>query len=189
MHKKHRYNIKYAVKSGVVVRKAQHDDDFDTFYKLFSDTNERQKYYGRTRRYLKTVLDTLSHDGNAFILTSYYQDEPLASWMFFVYEGVLYYPYGGSSEKHRNLFGSNLVAWEGIKIGKQRGCKIFDMWGTAVDPEDNSDSYYGFTNFKMKFGGRHVVYIDSYDLVLNKARYNMFNAANQMRWKLLKVLR
>ena len=133
--------------------------------------------------------EKLSREGNAFILTSYYQNTPLASWMFFIYEDVLYYPYGGSSEQYRNLFGSNVVAWEGIRIGKQLGCKTFDMWGTAIDPNDEGDSYHGFTNFKMKFGGKHVVYIDSYDFVINRSMYAMFNTANQFRWKVLKVLR
>jgi lipid II:glycine glycyltransferase (peptidoglycan interpeptide bridge formation enzyme) len=189
MHKKHRYNIKYAQRKGVTVKEAADESDFDVFYKLFDDTNKRQKYYGRPRLYLKNLWDMFLEKDMARILTAYYQDEPLASWMFFIHDDVIYYPYGGSSEKHRNLFGSNLVAWEGIKIGKKMGCNTFDMWGTAVDPEDKEDPYYGFTNFKMKFGGKHVVYIDSYDLVLNASVYNMFNTANSIRWKMLKLLR
>jgi lipid II:glycine glycyltransferase (peptidoglycan interpeptide bridge formation enzyme) len=189
MHKKHRYNIKYAQRKGVTVKEAQNDQDFETFYNLFDITNKRQKYYGRSHLYLKNLWGMFYKQEKAKILTAYLNEEPLASWMFFIHEDVIYYPYGGSSEAHRNLFGSNLVAWEGIKLGKKMGCKTFDMWGTAIDPEDKEDPYYGFTNFKMKFGGKHVVYIDSYDLVLNTAMYNMFNTANNIRWKLLKILR
>jgi len=85
--------------------------------------------------------------------------------MFFVYDGVLYYPYGGSSSKYRNLQASTLVGWEGLLLGKRLGCKVVDLWGASEDPDDRTDPEWGFTNFKKKFGAKHVKYIPSYDLV------------------------
>jgi len=109
--------------------------------------------------------------------------------MLFVYDKTLYYPYGGSSEDHKNLFGSNMVAWEAMKLGKDYDCDTFDMWGAAEDPNDTTDPWHGFTNFKMKFGGKHVTYMDSYDLVINPMMYNMFNLANTIRWKILNAIK
>src|SRR3989304_5021820 len=45
MHKKHRYNIKYAEKQGVTVRRGESEKDFETFYILLSETATRQKYF------------------------------------------------------------------------------------------------------------------------------------------------
>ena len=35
----------------------------------------------------------------------------------------------------------------------------------------------------------HVTYIDSYDFVINEPVYKMFTVANDVRWKLLNILK
>ena len=189
MHKKHRYNLGLAQRKGVVVKKADTSETFETFYVLLKETSIRQKYYIHPRVYYQKIWDLLHPANIAHIVTAYYENDALASWMLFVYDGVIYYPYGGSSEQHKNLFASTLVAWESIKMGKEMNCQSFDMWGAAKDPQDLSDSWYGFTNFKLKFGGKFVEYISSYDWVLNRPLYDTFNFAQDIRWKILKALR
>ena len=63
------------------------------------------------------------------------------------------------------------------------------MWGAAEDMSNKNDQYYGFSVFKQKFGARHVTYIDSYDFVINEPVYKMFTVANDVRWKLLNILK
>lgn len=188
MHPKHRYNCNYAIRKGVEIRRATNDQDFDEFYFLLEYTAGKQKYFIRPKEYYKSLWDLFRPKGMAEIITAYYNGKALASWMFLIYDNVLYYPYGGSSDHDKNVHASNLVAWEGIKLGKERGCEIFDMWGASDNLEDNSDPWWGFTNFKLKFGGQYVKYMDSYDLVLNIPIYRMFNFANSVRWKLLKMM-
>lgn len=189
MHKKHRYNIKVAQKEGVTVKRAVDMSDFDNFYRLLAETAVRQKYFIHPKGYYEKLWKRLQPLEMAHILTAEYQGEALASWMLLVHDRVLYYPYGGSSDKHKNLFGSNLVGWEAIRLGKELECHTFDMWGAANNPEDEKDTYHGFTNFKMKFGGKHVTYINSYDFVVDKNKYKLFNLTNYLRWKILKLIR
>lgn len=189
MHHKHRYNLRYAQKHGVEIKKAVNQDDFEIFFDLFEETAGRQKYYIHPKLYYQKIWEILTPQDTCHILTAYHQNKPLASWMFFIYEGVLYYPYGGSSENGRNLNASTLVCWEGIQLGKQKNCKTFDMWGASKNPEDTSDPWFGFTNFKLKFGGNFVEHIDSFDFVINKNVYDTFNFVNYVRWKFLKVLK
>jgi lipid II:glycine glycyltransferase (peptidoglycan interpeptide bridge formation enzyme) len=189
MHKKHRYNIRYAEKKGVSVRTSTEAEDFDIFYKLYKETADRQGYYGRSSTYIKTLWEVFHKADVAHIVIAEYKGVPLAAWLLLQQSDILYYPYGGSSHKHRNLHASCLVGWEAMKLGKELGCTTFDMWGAAENMDNKSDPYYGFTNFKAKFGGKHVVYLDSYDFVINKPLYKMFTHANDLRWKLLKVLK
>jgi lipid II:glycine glycyltransferase (peptidoglycan interpeptide bridge formation enzyme) len=189
MHQKQRYNIKYAEKNGVTAKVAETQEDFDIFWEMFESTSIRQKYYIRPKSYYQKIWNKFKDTGMVHILTVSYKDEPLASWMLFTYENVLYYPYGGSSEKHRNLFGSTYLGWQAILLGKKFGCKLFDMWGASENPENSSDPWWGFTNFKLKYGGEHVTYMNSYDLVVNPVIYKAFTAANDMRWKFLKLLK
>uniref|UniRef100_A0A7C4XVF0 Peptidoglycan bridge formation glycyltransferase FemA/FemB family protein n=1 Tax=candidate division WWE3 bacterium TaxID=2053526 RepID=A0A7C4XVF0_UNCKA len=189
MHKKHRYNIAYAQKQGVNVREGKNQLDFEIFYKLLLETSNRQRYYIHPKSYYQTLWDLFSKRDLAHILIAEYKNEPLTAWMLFTYEEKLYYPYGGSSEKYKNLQHSLAVAWEAIRLGKRFGCNTFDMWGASENPEDGSDPWHGFTQFKLKFGGKYVKYIDSYDFVIDKSTYAAFNLANQIRWFILKLFK
>ena len=189
MHKKHRYNIKYAEKQGVVVRKGESEKDFEIFYTLLLETAERQKYFIHPRNYYQKLWEMLGPKGMAHILIAEFEGVPLTAWMLFTYDGVLYYPVGGSSEGQKNLQHSLAVAWEAIRLGKEKGCKIFDMWGAAEIPNDEDDPWFGFTQFKMRFGGEFVRYIDSCDFVINEPVYKLFNTANSLRWKILNLIK
>ena len=188
-HTKNRYNIRYAQKSGVKVRQGTSDKDFEVFYELLKDTSIRQKYYIHPKEYYELIWKLLQPKGIAHILLAGFNKEVLASWMLLTYENVLYYPYGGSAAKLQNLFPSNLIGWEAIRFGKLKECHSFDMWGAAEDLQNKEDPWYGFTSFKIKFGAKHVQYIDSYDFILNKTIHILFNTANDLRWKILKVLK
>lgn len=187
LHSKHRYNARYAKKKGVTIELAQKDEDLENFYDLLKSTSLRQNYFVRPKKYYRLIWDELHPQDMCHILTAKYKGELLASWMLFLYEKTLYYPYGGSNERHKNLFASNALGWESIRFGKSKGCEVFDMWGAAEDLEDKKDPYYGFTRFKAKFNGRHVRYIDSYDLPINKPLHLIFTRLNHLRWKLLEM--
>jgi len=189
LHTKQRYNINYARKKGVLVTEDHSDKAFDKFYELYSATGKRQKYYFRSKKYIGKIRELFGVDDQVRILSAEIDGKILASWFLLAYGDTLYYPYGGSSEDFKNLQASCLIGWEAILYAKRHHFKTFDMWGAAVDLDDVTDQYYGFSNFKAKFGGKHVIYIDSYDLVINAGLYNLFNTANKLRWKILKALR
>jgi lipid II:glycine glycyltransferase (peptidoglycan interpeptide bridge formation enzyme) len=195
MHKKHKYNILYAQKKSLKARIVSYDQSpgsaqaLDNFYSLYKSTADRQKYYTHSKKYFELIWNILGESGITKILNISFENKILSSWMLFVHDGVLYYPYGGSSTEHKNLYASNLIGWEAIKFGKSIGCHTFDMWGACKDPNDSTDPWWGFTNFKLKFGGKHVTHIDSYDFVVNRPLYNAFVLVNDLRWKLLKLLK
>lgn len=194
MHKKHRYNIGLSERKGVTIRYARTEKDFDVFFDILRETSKRQGFLIHPKTYYKTLWEIFAPREMAEILIAEYKNEDgvvenLASWMLFVNEDVLYYPYGGDLMTRKNLHASNLLGWEAIKYGKKRGCTIFDMWGACKDISDENDPEWGFTNFKLKFGGEYVEYIDSYDYVLNHFLYNAFTFAYPKVIKLLKFLK
>ncbi|MFA6981520.1 MAG: peptidoglycan bridge formation glycyltransferase FemA/FemB family protein [Patescibacteria group bacterium] len=185
MHKKCRYNVKYAQRNGVEIKRAETREDFDVFYSLLGETSVREKYYIHPKQYYQKIWELMYPQGMCHILMASKDSTALGAWVLFTYEKTLYYPYGGSTDKYRNLFGSNLIGWEAIRLGKSYGCETFDMWGACKDMANETDPWWGFSNFKLKFGGRHVHYIDSYDLIINKPMYKIFTMANRIRWELL----
>ncbi len=74
--------------------------------------------------------------------------------------------------------------WEAIKLGKKLGCKVFDLWGATDDPKD---PWYGFTRFKLGYGGELVSFPGAYDLILKPIWYYPFLLADKFRWWFLNL--
>ena len=189
MHPKTRYNIKLAQKKGVKVYDSTADSDFKTYLKLYFETTKRQKYFGHSPAYHQKVWETLKPSKMARVLIGQYQKKPLVAWMLLNFGDTLYYPYGGSSTEHKEIMASNLVAWEAICLGKRLNFKTFDMWGALPPDADKTNPWYGFHRFKEGYGGKHVEYIGTYDLVLRPHLYTALNLADKVRWGILRATR
>ena len=189
MHPKTRYNIKLAQKKGVKVYDSTADSDFKTYLKLYFETTRRQKYFGHSPQYHQKVWETLKPAKMARVLIAQYQKKPLVAWMLLNFGDALYYPYGGSSLEHKEIMASNLVAWEAIRLGKRLNFKTFDMWGALPPDADKTNPWYGFHRFKEGYGGNHIEYIGTYDLVLRPRLYTALNLADKVRWGLLRATR
>lgn len=189
MHPKTRYNIGVAQKKGVEVYDSTKDEDFEIYLNLYFETTKRQKYFGHTHSYHKSVWEVLKPAGMARVIIAKYQNKPLVAWMLLNFKDTLYYPYGGSSHEHKEVMASNLIAWEAIKLGKKLGHKFFDMWGALGPDARPNDPWWGFHRFKAGYGPALVEYIGTYDLVLKPALYNTLNVADRVRWALLRATR
>ena len=193
MHPKTRYNIKVAQKHGVVIAEDSSEEAFANYLRLTFETTKRQKFYAHDEKYHRLMWETLKKSGIAHLFTATYLYEGrkhiLASWVVFLFNGVLYYPYGASSERFRNTMASTLLMWEIIRFGQKRGAKIFDMWG-ALGPDPNpADPWFGFHRFKMGFSPKPVEFIGSYDLVIDPALYRFYNLGHRMRNLFLRIKR
>lgn len=186
MKPKTRYNINLASRRGVVVREMSNNEGFDIFSKLYFETCQRQGYYGHTNEYHKKIWGALQNK-IAHILIAYYNDEPLAAYELFYFNKRLHYPYGGTSANHRNLMAANLIMWESILLGKKLKAETFDMWGSLGPNYDPNDEWAGFTRFKEGYGARFTHLIGSYDIVINKPAYKIFNFVNSARNRLLQL--
>lgn len=189
MKSKHRYNIKYAQKQGIVVKNIENQKELDTFYDLLQKTAKREGFLNHPKKYYETLWQELKPKNMVNLLIAYYKEQPLVAWFLMNNDGVLYYSYGGSSIEHRNKQPSSLVAWESIKLGKELNCHTFDMWGACKDLNNQNDPEWGFTNFKLRFGADFVEYMDSYDVVLNSFVYWPFRIFYPMVKWFLKRLR
>jgi lipid II:glycine glycyltransferase (peptidoglycan interpeptide bridge formation enzyme) len=185
-HPKTRYNISLAERKGVTVSLENNQTGIDTLIKLQKETATRQGFYVHPDHYYQTLWQTLFPKKMANILVARFENEPLTAWMLFNYQEVLYYPYGASSDTHRNLMASNLVAWKAILLGKKLNCRTFDMWG-ASDPNQPDDPWSGFTRFKLSYGGQLIKFISSYDLIINPVEYKLFNLSYNLAWKFLRL--
>ncbi len=193
MSQKTRYNIRLAEKKGVTIYKDNSENAFKDYLRLTNETTKRQNFYSHTQEYHQLMWDTLKtsetinkDELSAHLFTARYNNETLAAWILFVLGDTLYYPYGSSSSKHREVMASNLLMWEAIKFGKSLGLKNFDMWGALGTNPNPKDPWFGFHRFKQGYNPRAVEYVGSFDLVINNKMYFIYKIADKIRWALLK---
>ena len=194
MKSKTRYNLHLAEKKGVIVEEDDSDEAFEAFQQLTEQTTKRQRFYAHGRRYRQLMWETMREAGIAHLMVARLREEGkrkkeegiLTAWIIFLFNKVGYYPYGASSDQHRELMASNLVAWNALLFAKKAGCKTFDFWGSLGPNPDAKDPWYGFHRFKEGYGGKLVEFIGTWDLVLNSVLYQIYNAADRVRWWILR---
>ncbi|MBU2592135.1 MAG: peptidoglycan bridge formation glycyltransferase FemA/FemB family protein [Patescibacteria group bacterium] len=189
MHSKTRYNIRLAEKNGVTVEEKSDDQGLEIFISLLQKTLRRQKFYMHSPDYFRKMWQILFPAKISHILLAKYKQEVLGAWMLFTWKDTLFYPYGASNSKHRELMASNLLCWKAILFGKQNGCHHFDLWGGLGPDADKNHPWYGFHRFKLGYGPDLVEYSPSWDLITNQWLYQGLQWADSLRWKLLRLRR
>ena len=175
---KTRYNIRVAGRNGVTVKEDNSDKAFDRYLELTRETVSRQAFYAHSEKYHRLMWEVLKQDGIAHLLTATYNGEIITTWILFVWKDFLYYPYGASTEEHKNVMANNLMMWEAIKFGKKNSLKTFDLWGREEGK--------GFTKFKEGYNPKVIEFLGTWDLIINKPMYALYKLGEKIRWPALK---
>lgn len=184
---KTRYNIHVAQKKGVEISENSTDEGLENHLKVLDETTKRQKFYAHTPKYFQDMWKILGPTGMMRIFEARYQGELLTSWIMFIFHDTLYYPYGASSSKFREVMASNLMMWEMIRFGKSLGLSRFDMWGALGPEPDQKDPWFGFHRFKQGYNGQLCEFLGTFDLVVQPTMYNVYRFADVLRWKYLRL--
>jgi lipid II:glycine glycyltransferase (peptidoglycan interpeptide bridge formation enzyme) len=184
---KTRYNIRVAERNGVKVQEDNSDKAFERYLELTKETVTRQGFFAHTEKYHRLMWNflhkslILNHKSPiAHLLTATYKGQIITTWILFKWRDFLYYPYGASTETHKNVMANNLMMWEAIKFGKRNGLTTFDLWGREEGK--------GFTKFKEGYNPKVIEFLGTWDLVINKPMYTFYRLAEQIRWRALKFL-
>jgi len=176
---KTRYNIRLAERKGVSVCEDNSDKAFNKYLELTRETTQRQAFFAHTEKYHRLMWDILKKAGIAHLLTAVYNGQIITTWILFVWKKFLYYPYGASTEKHKEVMANNLMMWEAVKFGKKMGLITFDLWGREEGK--------GFTKFKEGYNPKVIEFIGTWDLIINKPLYLIYTFMDKIRWKILKT--
>ncbi len=186
-HPKTRYNIRLANRHGVKTEEVTTDSGFEQYLKLIFESTKRQGFYLHSPEYHRRQWQILKKTHIPHIFLASYRGEVLAAFMTFVFRDRLFYPYGGTSDNHKEVMAPNLLMWEIIKFGRSQNLKTFDMWGSLGPNAREGDNGFGFHRFKQGYGGELKEFVGSYDLVLNIQLYKFYNFINLIRWFLLRL--
>ena len=193
MKSKTRYNIRLALKKGIVVTRSG-VEGLDTWYRLYQETAGRDKIVIHSKEYYQKVFELSSNkqesDKNPEIIlfNAEYNNEVLAGIIISIYGDRATYLYGASSGKHRNLMPAYALQWEAIKYSKQKGCSGYDFFG--IPPDENPEHpMNGLYRFKTGFGGDIIHRPGCWDLPLKPAVYMVYRWAERLRLFYFKEIR
>ncbi len=184
---KTRYNIRIAQKHGVEVIEDNSDQAFETYLKLTQETAHRQGFYAHNEKYHRLMWQTLHKDPIARgekplarLQIAKFEGHIITTWILFVWKDCLYYPYGASTDKYKQVMPNNLMLWEAIRLGQNLKLKTFDLWGREEGK--------GFTKFKEGYNPKVIHFIGTWDLIASPWYY-LYTVLEKVRWLILKIFR
>lgn len=152
MKQKGRYNVRLAEKKGVKIHESK---DVDAFYSLLEQTTKRDEFHGHDKHFYQQMLDKLPNNSILYMAT--YESIPIAGIIVTHFKDTAIYYFGASGNEHRNVMAPYLLQWHAMKEAKKKNLKFYDLLGIAPENSPNHP-WTGVTNFKKKFGGKHVTY-------------------------------
>ena len=138
-NQKTRYNIRLAIKKGVTVRIGT-KEDLKIFYDIMKETGSRDNFFIRPIEYFEKLYDEMSPNHVKLIIAEH-EGNPIAAVMPIMYGNKVWYLYGGSSNKYRNLMPNYLLQFEMMKWGLENKCEIYDFRGVSGFKNENDPQY------------------------------------------------
>lgn len=175
-NQKTRYNIRLAIKKGVTVREGT-KEDLEIFYNIMKETGSRDNFFIRPLSYFEHLYDCMGK-GHVKLIIAEHEGNPIAAVMPILYGNKVWYLYGGSSNKYRNLMPNYLLQFEMMKWGLENNCDVYDFRGVSGFKDEN-DPQYGVYRFKKGFNGDFVEFVDELYIIFNPLMNWIFNVSEK----------
>ncbi|MFG2564145.1 lipid II:glycine glycyltransferase FemX [Streptomyces sp. NPDC048567] len=170
-----RRNVKKAEKAGVKVVQGDYAD-LDTFYALYTETAERDRFIPRPLAYFQRMWKALTaeHPDRMRLYLAAHDGEVLAAATMLTVGGHVWYSYGASTSRRREVQPNNAIQWQMIRDAHAIGAHVYDFRGTT-DTLDESNHLLGLLRFKVGTGGQAAEYVGEWDYPLNKVLHKAFS--------------
>lgn len=181
--KKRQYYRNYKNK-GITIRQSKDLKDMEILLHYYEGLTDKRSFSIHEKSYM---TNQLKYDFAKLYIIEL-EGQAIGASLIYDQDDTRYYAYAAYSEEHKNHHTNDILLAQMIFDAKADGKKIFDFWG-ATTSEDPKDPWYGFTKYKLSFGGHIKTYAGTYDLVLNKTKYGLYTAlrkANRLKRKILK---
>ncbi|KKU83034.1 MAG: Aminoacyltransferase FemX [Microgenomates group bacterium GW2011_GWA2_47_8] len=162
MRKTTRYEIKRAIKEGIVIDKSEDPEALQSFFDLYRQTAARHRFVPHKGVKEEFSVFAKEHRGLIFSGSDHGETTAVAIVLFSGNEAIYHH---GASRLSR-LPVNYAIQWEAIRTAKKRGMSVYNFWGVA--PDGNlKHPWWGHSQFKKGFGGSERKTIHAYDLPLS----------------------
>ncbi|MBL1081905.1 peptidoglycan bridge formation glycyltransferase FemA/FemB family protein [Streptomyces actinomycinicus] len=163
-----RRNIKKAEKAGVKVVRGG-PEDLPVFYGLYTETAERDRFIPRPLQYFQRMWTALTaeHPDRMRLYLAHHDGEVLAAATMLIVGGHVWYSYGASTSRRREVQPNNAMQWRMMCDAHELGAHVYDFRG-ITDTLEESNHLLGLLRFKVGAGGEAVEYVGEWDFPLNR---------------------
>ncbi len=180
-----RHNLNKLQKDQDISVKIFNDDSMlDTFANFHKQTREVKNFSDKPMELLLKELKIQIDMGMHYMVIGYYKDKPISIWTLTKYgKYASIYQAGSDTEfREKKIRVTYLLAWESIKLAKQLGCEILDLFGGMVpDGYLGKHPWSGVNDFKISIGGTKITYMHCRDIVINSFQYWIFYIYSYLR--------
>jgi len=180
MRKATRYEIKKGINQGIVVSSTADPNAIQAFYDLQLLTSERQKFVPFSYKFFFEQFNVFAAAGKALLYSATLDGKLLAQGFIIFYGSEAAYHYGASTDEGRKHPGAYLIQWEAIKEAKRRGMQRYNFWGVTRE-DQKTHRFYKLSIFKRGFDGKDLEYLHAQDLVINRVKYLLNWAVENIR--------
>lgn len=177
----HRNSINGVARRGLQINQSTDYGDFEQFLRMLDDTAKNSKVRFFDQKYYESIWKTLIMSNHASFYIAKTATEPIAAAIFYDWGHTRYYAHAAAYQRlNRQLGASAPLVWQAMIDAKTAGAKLFDLWGVAPEGASNHP-WAGITTFKNSFGGEIVSYIGTWDIPINKPKYNLYSLYRKLR--------
>ena len=107
-------------------------------------------------------------------------EKVIAAVLIFDDATTRYYIQAAQDKAYTKLAAPSIVVCQMLIDAHDQGLKNFDFWGIAPEDAPDNHPWKGFTKFKQSFGGSAVQYAGTYDIILNRPKYHLYNLTRKL---------
>ncbi|MBR2803122.1 peptidoglycan bridge formation glycyltransferase FemA/FemB family protein [Candidatus Saccharibacteria bacterium] len=173
---------KSAGNKGLEIIKSHNPDDIKYLIKLQKALADQKGINTFSEQYLRTEA---AQPFSTIYLAKYHnpennREEIVAAGLVFDDDNTRYNLQGAQNDLGRKLHATGILTIQLILDAKAKDLRTFDFWGIAPEGAPADHPWAGFTNFKKTFVGREVDYAGTYDIVLNKPKYRLYQTLRKV---------
>lgn len=146
MHDSTHRAIRKSQREGLTVRVAQSEEELRSFFEMHLKV--RKYKYGLLAQpysFFQNIWHRFVDAQQGFLLLAVHNDRPVAGDFFLIWKDTLYYKFNASLPDDLSCRPNDLLVWEGLQRGKERGLSYLDFGLSDMDQE-------GLVRYKRKFG-------------------------------------
>jgi CelD/BcsL family acetyltransferase involved in cellulose biosynthesis len=153
LHHMARRNIRTAARNGVSVRFGTDLADVQAFHELHRSTRKtKYRLLAQPLRFFESIWKNFAPIGKIAVGLASYDGRVIAGNLCLIWNDIMYYKFAASLTEGLAVRPNDLLAWESLRLGRERGCRRFD-WGVSDLDQP------GLVFYKQKFatGERRVL--------------------------------
>ena len=153
VHSKRRNEIRKALKEGTTFFNINNSETLTECYSILKEVYTRAKLPLPEIGHFEALLANNTPNDGLKIFVAKFENEIIGCMLCFAYGDTLFDYYAGAYSKYYNKNPNDLIPWEVLNWGKEKGYKKFDFGGAG-----KPNVPYGVRDYKKKFGGELVNY-------------------------------